>query len=81
MDDDTFKFMEKNGTSVSVLADSHDSGRGLLKIDFDEDESESAMPDSKLYQMLQESDLNFLYQEENESGGISRVFSFAERTN
>jgi hypothetical protein len=75
------RWIEERQGRPSVVEATWDGTNGLLRVDFgDESEGLTEVSWDDFFRMFDESDVEFLYQEETTDGGISHFFRFIEKT-
>lgn len=80
-DHDTIRqWVEERQGRPAVVESTWDGNSGLLRIDFgEEDESLAELSWDDFFRIFDESDIEFLYQEETANGETSRFFKFVEK--
>lgn len=74
------RWVEARQGSPSVIESTWDGTNGLLRIDFDgEDETLAEISWDEFFRIFDESDIEFLYQEETANGETSRFFKLVEK--
>lgn len=83
VDHDTIRaWVEERNGRPSVVKRSHDTaeGGGILRIDFNEpEESLEEVPWDEFFEVFEDRNLAFLYQERTADGQLSRFFKFVRR--
>lgn len=75
------RWVEKRDGRPARVAETAESGGGILRVDFGEPEERLETIDwHTFFQIFEDNDLAFLHQEKTSDGGTSRFFKFIARS-